>query len=160
MERRYHTAWTPTSLPNSIVLLGGTGSAGSGLGTGSQNAEIVPGIFLRRGHLLLPLRWWHIRYETHTRRYVRDTRKGIHRLDWRRAQLCHKVEGWVKGWKKKSQNSFVSVFVPIPLMGITFKGYLIFDLVRSLRPKTLLVSGSLFGALKWVEHCCTASLCW
>jgi len=36
-ERYYHTAWTPSSLPDSIVLLGGYGSAAE------FTAEIVPG---------------------------------------------------------------------------------------------------------------------
>ena len=34
MARVYHTAWTPTSLPGSIVLLGG-----------GTTAEVVPGSF-------------------------------------------------------------------------------------------------------------------
>jgi len=37
VARRYHTAWTPPSLPDSIVLLGGYGSAAE------LSAEIVPG---------------------------------------------------------------------------------------------------------------------
>ena len=36
MARVYHTAWTPTSLPGSIVLLGGDGR---------NTAEVLPGIF-------------------------------------------------------------------------------------------------------------------
>ena len=39
MERWTHTAWTPPSLPNSIVLLGGT----VGSGDAAFTAEIVPG---------------------------------------------------------------------------------------------------------------------
>ena len=47
MERRYHTAWTPTSLPNSIVLLGGWGSATR------LTAETVPGFKSKKGNILL-----------------------------------------------------------------------------------------------------------
>ena len=36
MARDGHTAWTPTSLPGSIVLLGGDGR---------NTAEVLPGIF-------------------------------------------------------------------------------------------------------------------
>ena len=39
MERWTHSAWTPPSLPNSIVLLGGT----VGSGDAAFTAEIVPG---------------------------------------------------------------------------------------------------------------------
>ena len=39
VARGYHTAWTPTSLPGSIVLLGGDSSATE------LTAEVVPGIF-------------------------------------------------------------------------------------------------------------------
>ena len=39
-EARYaHIAWTPSSLPDSLVLLGGFGASGARL-----TAEIVPGI--------------------------------------------------------------------------------------------------------------------
>ena len=38
MARAYHTAWTPTSLHGSIVLLGGYSSA-------ELTAEVVPGSF-------------------------------------------------------------------------------------------------------------------
>ena len=38
MARAYHTAWTPPSLPDSIVLLGGQNIAAR------LTAEIVPGI--------------------------------------------------------------------------------------------------------------------
>ena len=37
MGRHYHTAWTPPSLPNSIVLLGGNSNSAK------LTAEIVPG---------------------------------------------------------------------------------------------------------------------
>ena len=37
VARYYHTAWVPSTLPDSIVLLGGTGSAAN------LTAEIVPG---------------------------------------------------------------------------------------------------------------------
>ena len=39
MARHGHTAWTPTSLPGSIVLLGGGSSATS------LTAEVLPGSF-------------------------------------------------------------------------------------------------------------------
>ena len=39
MARRDHTAWTPTSLPGSIVLLGGWSSATK------LTAEVLPGSF-------------------------------------------------------------------------------------------------------------------
>ena len=41
MQRFVHTAWTPPSPPDSIVLLGGGNS--NGCGTACDNAEIVPG---------------------------------------------------------------------------------------------------------------------
>ena len=49
MERRYHTAWTPTSLPDSIVLLGGHNSATR------LTAVTVPGIKLEKCNILLRL---------------------------------------------------------------------------------------------------------
>ena len=49
MERSRHTAWTPTSLPDSIVLLGGIGSEVR------LTAEIVPGVKLDKGKILIPL---------------------------------------------------------------------------------------------------------
>ena len=49
MARRYHTAWTPPSLPDSIVLLGGFSSAAS------LTAESVPGIKLEKCNILLRL---------------------------------------------------------------------------------------------------------
>ena len=51
MERYGHTAWTPPSLPNSIVLLGG-GSSGS---AASLTAETVPGFKSIKGNILLHL---------------------------------------------------------------------------------------------------------
>ena len=41
MERFWHTAWTPPSLPDSIVLLGGGNN--NDCGTACNNAEIWPG---------------------------------------------------------------------------------------------------------------------
>ena len=41
MTRLGHTAWTPQSLPNSIVLLGGW------IGAAKLTAEIVPGDVIR-----------------------------------------------------------------------------------------------------------------
>ena len=41
VARYYHTAWTPTSLPGSIVLLGGRGLTSATRLT----AEVVPGSF-------------------------------------------------------------------------------------------------------------------
>ena len=49
MVRVYHTAWTPPSLPDSILLLGGYSSAGS------LTAESVPGIKLEKGNILILL---------------------------------------------------------------------------------------------------------
>ena len=49
MVRAYHTAWTPTSLPDSIVLLGGR-SSGSAT---SLTAETVPGVKSKKGNILL-----------------------------------------------------------------------------------------------------------
>ena len=49
MERAYHTAWTPTSLPDSIVLLGGN------TGAAQLTAEIVPGVKLEKGNILILL---------------------------------------------------------------------------------------------------------
>ena len=49
MVRVYHTAWTPPSLPDSIVLLGGGDSAAS------LTAESVPGIKLEKCNILLRL---------------------------------------------------------------------------------------------------------
>ena len=42
-------AWTPTSLPDSIVLLGGKWDAAK------LSAEIVPGVKLEKGKILIPL---------------------------------------------------------------------------------------------------------
>ena len=50
MERRYHTAWTPTSLPGSIVLLGGGYDSAASL-----TAESVPGVKLEKGNILILL---------------------------------------------------------------------------------------------------------
>ena len=47
--RIFHTAWTPTSLPDSIVLFGGFSSAAS------LTAESVPGIKLEKCNILLRL---------------------------------------------------------------------------------------------------------
>ena len=58
MARYWHTAWTPTSLPDSIVLLGGTANAGPGPGpdVGPElTAEIVPGVKLEKGNILILL---------------------------------------------------------------------------------------------------------
>ena len=49
MARYDHTAWTPTSLPDSIVLLGGRGNATQ------LTAETVPGVTLDKGNILLLL---------------------------------------------------------------------------------------------------------
>ena len=49
MQRSSHTAWTPTSLPGSIVLLGG-GSIATEL-----TAETVPGVKSKEGNILLHL---------------------------------------------------------------------------------------------------------
>ena len=49
MARAWHTAWTPTSLPDSIVLLGG-GSSATRL-----TADIVPGVKSKKGNILLHL---------------------------------------------------------------------------------------------------------
>ena len=46
MARDRHTAWTPTSLPNSIVLLGGGSSAAE------LTAETVPGVKSKKGNIL------------------------------------------------------------------------------------------------------------
>ena len=51
MGRYAHTAWTPTSLPDSIVLLGGYDSAT----TGYTTAETVPGVKLEKGNILILL---------------------------------------------------------------------------------------------------------
>ena len=48
MERGFHTAWTPPSLPDSIVLLGGDSNATR------LTAETVPGVKIR-GNILLHL---------------------------------------------------------------------------------------------------------
>ena len=44
--RAHHTAWTPSSLPNSIVLFGGVGNAGFDLANNamSKNTERLPGV--------------------------------------------------------------------------------------------------------------------
>ena len=47
MERYGHTAWTPPSLPNSIVLFGGSSSAAR------LTAETVPGFKSIKGNILL-----------------------------------------------------------------------------------------------------------
>ena len=47
MGRDYHTAWTPTSLPDSIVLLGGESSEAS------LTAETVSGVKLEDKNILL-----------------------------------------------------------------------------------------------------------
>ena len=48
MVRYHHTAWTPPSLPDSIVLLGGRNSAAkltaAKFTAAQRTAEIVPGI--------------------------------------------------------------------------------------------------------------------
>ena len=49
MERDDHTAWTPPSLPDSIVLLGGYDSAAR------LTAETVPGVKSKKGNILLLL---------------------------------------------------------------------------------------------------------
>ena len=49
MGRFFHTAWTPTSLPDSIVLLGGIGSEVR------LTAEIVPGVKLEKEKVLILL---------------------------------------------------------------------------------------------------------
>ena len=54
MERYDHTAWTPPSLPDSIVLLGG-GATWSGDSAAILTAEIVPGVKLEKGNILLLL---------------------------------------------------------------------------------------------------------
>ena len=51
MARYHHTAWTPTSLPDSIVLLGGDGYSYATKFT----AETVPGVELEKGNILLLL---------------------------------------------------------------------------------------------------------
>ena len=63
MQRRAHTAWTPPSLPNSIVVLGGGfgfgGWGGAAVGGVPFTAEIVPGIYNTCKDMLLNfhLRW-------------------------------------------------------------------------------------------------------
>ena len=54
MERRYHTAWTPTSLPGLIVLFGGSTILNNSLLT-ILTAETVPGIKLEKCNILLLL---------------------------------------------------------------------------------------------------------
>ena len=49
MRRARHTAWTPPSLPDSIVLLGGNTNAVK------LTAEIVPGISLSKCKLPIPI---------------------------------------------------------------------------------------------------------
>ena len=60
MRRAFHTAWTPPSLPNSIVLLGGVLQDGS---DNQRNAEIVPGVKTKPGinHFA---RWQNIQLES------------------------------------------------------------------------------------------------
>ena len=50
MARSDHTAWTPTSLPDSIVLLGGRSAA-----LHYRTAETVPGVKLEKCNILLLL---------------------------------------------------------------------------------------------------------
>ena len=59
MERGFHTAWTPPSLPDSIVLLGGDSTAISANSSANSSAtrltaETVPGVKIR-GNILLHL---------------------------------------------------------------------------------------------------------
>ena len=68
MQRRAHTAWTPSSLPSSIVVLGGGFGVVDGAAVGGVpfTAEIVPGIYNTCKDMLLnfPLRWPNISTET------------------------------------------------------------------------------------------------
>ena len=52
MARTDHTAWTPTSLPDSIVLLGGTSTSGES-SEASLTAETVSGVKLEDKNILL-----------------------------------------------------------------------------------------------------------
>ena len=60
MMRTFHTAWTPPSLPNSIVLLGGVLQDGS---DDQRNAEIVPGVKTKPG-IYHFARWCNICFES------------------------------------------------------------------------------------------------
>ena len=61
VARTHHTAWTPPSLPNSIMLLAGW------VGATKLTAEIVPGNGIsgklsqaHNHHIIFPLRWRHV----------------------------------------------------------------------------------------------------
>ena len=85
VARSYHTAWTPPSRPNSIVLLGGKGS-------GERLAEILPGVKTKASinHFA---RWRNICFEEQRVWRVWNPGWGNTRLDRRRwAQKCHTVE--------------------------------------------------------------------
>ena len=85
VARSYHTAWTPPSLPNSIVLLGGKGS-------GERLAEILPGVETKASinHFA---RWRNICFEEQRVWRLRNHRWRNHRPDRRlSSQLRHKVE--------------------------------------------------------------------
>ena len=55
MDRYHHTAWTPTSLPDSIVLVGGGNNASASASASAVTAETVPGVKLEKYNILLLL---------------------------------------------------------------------------------------------------------
>ena len=91
VTRYSHTAWTPSSLPDSIVLLGGDSSATK------FTAEIVPGKNRHYvGFILFITRWINIHTGTQWVSSMWNTRWRHYSNDWRLQslpQLCDKVGG-------------------------------------------------------------------
>ena len=61
LKRSGHTAWTPPSLPNTIVLIG---NEDMGIGIGMDIAETVPGIQVKAKYPLFLFRWRNIHLKT------------------------------------------------------------------------------------------------